>query len=152
MTWDRTLRGLAWVCFGLMWVALAIFIVHHPSDAPTDVVMLPVFAFLALLFAFIILLVISTIGSLIVAWRESRFVRKYGTLVPAVIRDLTDTGIRINNQQMLEIALTVSPPYEPAFRATVRKVIPYSSIPQVQPGSQLQVWHIPGTTLVAMQE
>ncbi len=152
MMWDRMLRGLAWVCFGLMWVALAIFILHHPSDTTTDKVMLPVFAFLALLFAFLILLVISTIGPLIIAWRESRFVRKYGTLVPAVIRDLTDTGIRINNQQMLEIALTVHPPYEPMFSATVRKVIPYSSIPQVQPGTQLQIWHIPGTTLVAMPE
>jgi hypothetical protein len=151
MTWDKTMRMVAWACFGLMWIALAIFIIHHPRE-PTFWDMIPVFAFLALLFLFIILLVISTLWPLIVAWRESRFVRKYGTLVPAVIRELTDTGIRINNQQMLEIALTVSPPYEPAFRATVRKVIPYASIPQVQSGSQLQVWHIPGTTRVAMQE
>ncbi|MFA5269095.1 MAG: hypothetical protein WC379_14095 [Methanoregula sp.] len=151
MTWDKKVRAVAWACFGLMWISLAIFIIRHPQE-PTFEDMFPVFAFLALLFVFIILLVISTIGPLIVAWRESRFVRKYGTLVPAVVRDLSDTGIRINNQQMLEIALTVSPPYEPAFRATVRKVIPYSSIPQVQPGSQLQVWHIPGTTRVAMPE
>jgi hypothetical protein len=146
------MRKVAWVCFGLMWVALVIFIVRHPQDAPADTVMLPVFAFLVLLIAFIILLGISTIGPLIIAWRESRFVRQQGTLVPAVIRDLTDTGIRINNQQMLEIALTVHPPYEPMFSATVRKVIPYSSIPQVQPGTQLQIWHIPGTTLVALPE
>ena len=151
MTWDKTVRMVAWACFGLMWIALAIFIIHHPPE-PAFEDMYPVFAFLALLFAFIILLVISSIGPLVIAWRESRFVRKYGTLVPAVVRDLSDTGIRINNQQMLEIVLTVSPPYEPAFRATVRKVIPYSSIPQVQPGSQLQVWHIPGTTQVAIQE
>ena len=109
MTWDKTVRMVAWACFGLMWIALAIFIIRHPQE-PTFEDMFPVFAFLALLFAFIILLVISTIGPLIVAWRESRFVRKYGTLVPAVIRDLSDTGIRINNQQMLEIALTVSSP------------------------------------------
>lgn len=151
MTWDKIVRMVAWACFALMWIALAIFIIHHPQE-PTFEDMIPVFAFLAFLFVFIILLVISYLGPLIVAWRESRFVRKYGTLVPAVISDLTDTGIRINNQQMLEIALTVSPPYEPTFGATVRKVIPYASIPQVQPGSQLQVWHIPGTTLVAMQE
>jgi len=151
MTWDTTMRKVAWACFGLMWVALAIFIIRHPRD-PTPEDMYPVFAFLTLLIAFIILLGISTIGPLIIAWRESRFVRQQGTLVPAVIRDLTDTGIRINNQQMLEIALTVHPPYEPMFSATVRKVIPYSSIPQVQPGTQLQIWHIPGTTLVALPE
>jgi hypothetical protein len=145
------MRKVAWACFGLMWVALAIFIIRHPRD-PAIEDMYPVLAFLTLLIAFIILLGISAIGPLITAWRESRFVRQQGTLVPAVIRDLTDTGIRINNQQMLEIALTVHPPYEPMFSAKVRKVIPYSSIPQVQPGTQLQVWHIPGTTLVAMPE
>lgn len=151
MTWDKTVRMVAWACFGLMWIALAIFIIRHPLE-PTFEDMYPVFAFLSLLFVFIILLVISTIGPLIVAWRESRFVRKNGTLVPAVVRDLFDTGIRINNQQMLEIALTVSPPYEPAFRATVRKVTPYSSIPQVQPGAKLDVYYIPGTTRVAIPE
>ena len=151
MTWDKSVRKVAWACFAAMWIALAVFIIRHPRN-PAFEDMIPVIIFLALLFAFIILLVLSSIGPLVVAWRESRFVRRYGTLVPAVIRELTDTGIRINNQQMLEIALTVSPPYEPAFRATVRKVIPYASIPQVQPGSQLQVWHIPGTTRVAMQE
>lgn len=151
MTWDKKVRVVAWIFFALMWISLAVFIINHPQE-PTFEDMIPIFAFLAFLFVFIILLVISTIGPLILAWRESRFVRKYGTPVPAVIRDVTDTGIRINNQQMLEIALTVSPPYEPAFSATARKVIPYASIPQVQPGLQLQVWHIPGTTLVAMQE
>lgn len=152
MTWDRTVRKMAWASFGLMWIALAIFILCHPPDAPADTVMLPVFAFLALLCTFIILLVISATGPLIVTWRESRLVRKQGTLVPAVITGVADTGIRINNQQVFEITLMVRPPYEAAFGAAVRKVIPYSSIPQVQPGAKLNVWHIPGTTRVAMPE
>jgi hypothetical protein len=152
MTWDRTVRLVAWVCFGLMWIALAVFILHHPAGAPADQVMLPVFAFLGLLAAFIILFLISFLGPFAVSWRESRFVRKYGTLVPAVTRDLTDTGIYLNHQPVLDIALEVYPPGGPAFEATVRRRIPYSSIPQLQPGSELQVWYIPGTTRVAMQE
>ena len=144
------MRKAAWVCFGLMWIAVAIFIFHHPADAPAEEVMFPVFAFLAFLFTFLILMFASSIGPLIVSWRESRIVRMQGMLVPAVIRDIADTGIRINNQQVFEIAFTVHPPYEPAFNATVRDVIPYSSIPQVQPGQQLQVYYIPGTTRVAM--
>jgi hypothetical protein len=152
MTWDRTVRNVAWVCFGLMWIALAVFVLHHPTDAPADEVMLPVFAFLSLLFTFILLLVISTIGPLLISWRESNLVQKQGTLVPAVIRNIADTGIRINNQQVLEIAIMVHPPHEAAFGATVRRIIPYSSIPQVQPGSQIEVYYIPGTTRVAMPE
>lgn len=109
-------------------------------------------AFLALLFVFIILLVVSVVGPLFVSRRESRLVRQQGTLVPAVITHVADTGIYINRQPMLEIAITVRPPHEATFEATVRKIIPFSSIPQVQPGAPLQVWYIPGTTRVAMQE
>jgi hypothetical protein len=44
----------------------------------------------------------------------------------------------------------VNPPYDAAFEATVRQVIPFSAIPQVQPGTKLEVCYIPGTTRVAM--
>jgi hypothetical protein len=151
MTWDKTLRKVAWACFGLMWIALAIFVIRHPQD-PTIEDMYPVFAFLALLFTFIILLVLSLVGPLFVTYRESRFVREKGTLVPAVIRDVADTGIYINKQPVLEMAITVHPPHEAAFDAKVRHIIPFSSIPQVQPGAELEVYYIPGTTRVAMPE
>jgi hypothetical protein len=151
MTWDKTMRSVAWACFGLMWIALAIFVIRHPQD-PTFEDMYPVFAFLALLFAFIILLVISLVGPLVVTYRENRQVREQGTLVPAVIRGVSDTGIYINKQPVLEMAITVHPPHEPAFDAKVRRIIPFSAIPQVQPGAELDVYYIPGTTRVAMQE
>jgi hypothetical protein len=145
------MRTAAWACFGLMWVALAVFIIRHPQD-PTIEDMYPVFAFLALLFTFIILLVLSLAGPLIIAYRESRVVREKGMLVPAVIRGVADTGIYINKQPVLELAITVHPPHEPAFEAKVRHIIPFSAIPQVQPGAELEVYYIPGTTRVAMPE
>jgi hypothetical protein len=151
MTWDKTMRTVAWACFGLMWVALAIFIIRHPQD-PTLEDMYPVFAFLALLFAFIILLVLSLAGPLIITYRESRVVREKGKLVPAVVQDVADTGIYINKQPVLEMAITVHPPHEAEFEAKVRQVIPFSAIPQVQPGAELEVYYIPGTTRVAMPE
>jgi hypothetical protein len=151
MTWDKTMRKVAWTCFGLMWVALAIFIIRHPQD-PTIEDMYPVFAFLALLFTFIILLVLSLAGPLVLTYRESRVVREKGTLVPAVIREVADTGIYINKQPVLEMAITVHPPHEAKFEAKVRHVIPFSAIPQVQPGAELEVYYIPGTTRVAMPE
>jgi hypothetical protein len=152
MTWDKTMRLVAWACFGLMWIALAVFIFTVSSKEPTDSDMFMMFAFLALLFTFIILLVISLIGPLLVSWREGRIVREQGTLVPAVVTGISDTGIYINSQPVLELAITVHPPHESAFEATVRQVIPFSSIPQVQPGAKLEVYYIPGTTRVAMPE
>jgi hypothetical protein len=142
---------VAWACFGLMWIALAIFVIRHPRN-PAFEDMIPVMVFLVLLFAFIILLVISLFGPLYVTYRESRFVREKGTLVPAVIRDVADTGIYINKQPVLEMTVTVHPPHEAAFDAKVRQIIPFSSIPQVQPGAKLEVYYIPGTTRVAMPE
>ncbi len=151
MTWDKTMRLVAWACFGLMWIALAIFVIRHPRD-PTFEDMIPVIVFLVLLFAFIILLILSFIGPLFIAYRESRLVREQGILVPAVIREVADTGISINKQPVLEMTVTVHPPHEAAFGAKVRQIIPFSAIPQVQPGAKLEVYYIPGTTRVAMPE
>jgi hypothetical protein len=151
MAWDKKMRLVAWACFGLMWIALAIFVIRHPQD-PTFEDMVPVIVFLVLLFTFIILLVLSLVGPLVITWRESRDVREKGTLVPAVIRNVSDTGISINKQPILEMAITVHPPHEAAFDAMVRQIIPFSSIPQVQPGAKLEVYYIPGTTRVAMPE
>jgi hypothetical protein len=152
MAWARNLQIVSWVCFALMWIPLAVFILHDTSRDVTDNDLLTMEAFLALLFGFIILLVISLLGPQLIDWRESRLVRQQGTLVPAVIMGVADTGIYINNQPVLEMAITVHPPHEPAFRATVRTVIPFSAIPQVQPGAELEVYYIPGTTRVAMPE
>lgn len=152
MAWDRNLRIAAWACFFLMWLSLALFIFHDTSKAPEDADMIFIFAFLALLAAFFILLVFSSLAPLVMEWHESRIVRKQGMLVPAVVKDVTDTGISINKQPVLAITLTVRPPYEEAFETTLKKIIPFSSIPQVQPGAQLQVYYIFGTKRVALPE
>jgi hypothetical protein len=152
MKWDKTLRLLAWACFCLMWIPLAIFIVHDTSLPHTDELPATIAAFIVLLFMYVILLPVSFLGPLAVGWFESRCVRRQGILVPATIRDLADTGIYINSQPVLEIRLSVQPPHEAAFDATVQKTIPFSAIPQVQPGSQVDVYYIPGTTRVALPE
>jgi len=145
------MRTVAWAFFALMWIPFAIFMFTVSSREPADSDMLMIFVFLALLFTSIILLVISLIGPLLISWREGRIIRAQGTLVPAEITGVSDTGIYINSQPLLELAVRVHPPHEGAFDATVRRVIPFSAIPQVQPGSRLEVYYIPGTTRVAMQ-
>jgi hypothetical protein len=152
MAWARNLQIVAWACFALMWIPLAVFIFHDTSGDVTDNDLLTMEAFPALLFTFLILLVISLLGPQLIDWRESRLVRQQGTLAPAVIIGVADTGISINNQPVLEMAIRVHPPYEAKFEAKVRQVIPLSAIPQVQPGAEMEVWYIPGTTRVAMPE
>lgn len=152
MTWKKILEKLACACFVLMWIPLAVFILHDSSKDVTDSDLNWMIAFLVLLFSCVILITVSTLAPQIANWRETRAVRRQGTLVPAVIRSIADTGIYINSQPVLELAITVHPPHEPAFEATVREVIPFSAIPQVQPGQPLQVFYIPGTTRVAMPE
>jgi hypothetical protein len=152
MTWDKKARLAAWACFVLMWVALAGFIIAIAGEKPSEDAVLLIVVFLALLAAFVILLMVSCLGPLLVSWRESRIVRAEGTVVPAVITGVSDTGIYINSQPVLELAITVHPPHEPAFNAVLRKTIPFSSIPQVQPGAEIDVYYIPGTTRVAMPE
>jgi formate hydrogenlyase subunit 3/multisubunit Na+/H+ antiporter MnhD subunit len=151
MEWDRKLRLAAWACFALMWASLGIFIIHHPQD-PSFEDMIPVIAFLVLLFAFVILLVLSFFLPLFIASREDKAVRDKGTLVPAVVTAVADTGMYINKQPVLEMAIMVHPPHEAAFNATVRRIIPFSAITQVQPGAKLEVYYIPGTTRVALPE
>jgi membrane protease YdiL (CAAX protease family) len=148
MAWDRTLRIVVWAFFCLMWIPLGKTIITPGIDEDSDGILM--FLFLACLFLFIILLVTSYFGPVFFGWRESRIVREQGTLVPAVIKSTADTGMYINSQPVLEIVLSVHPSYQAAFEATVREVIPFSAIPQVQPGTKLEVCYIPGTTRVAM--
>jgi hypothetical protein len=152
MTWDKKARFAAWACFVLMWIALIAFVIVVSGEKPDESAFLLISAFLALLAAFVTLLMVSCLGPLLVSWRESRIVRAGGTVVPAVITGVSDTGIYINSQPVLELAIMVHPPHEPAFTAVLRKTIPFSSIPQVQPGAELDVYYIPGTTRVAMPE
>jgi hypothetical protein len=152
MTGDKKLRMVAWACFILMWIPLAVFILHVSSGAATESDGIWMLAFFALLFTFVILLTVSCFGPLATGWRESRIVRQQGTLVPAEIMSVADTGIYINRQPMLEFMLLVHPPHEAAFEAMIREVVPLSAIPQVQPGSRLQVYYIPGTTRIAFPE
>jgi hypothetical protein len=80
-----------------MCIAPGIFILRYPRDT-TFGDTIPVIAFIVLLFAFIILLVISGPGPLYVTYRERQFVREKGTLPPGVIREVSDTGIYMNGQ------------------------------------------------------
>lgn len=151
MGWERPARILAWACFCLMWIPLGMVIGYDStggtSAAFDDILM---YAFLALLFLFIFLLSASVFGPLLLGMRESDEVRKNGTLVPAKVLKVSDTGIFVNEQPVLEIVLQVRPPYENRFEATIREIIPFSSIPQIQPGSRLEVYYLPGTTRVAL--
>ncbi|OPY36771.1 MAG: hypothetical protein A4E34_00170 [Methanoregula sp. PtaU1.Bin006] len=153
MAWEERARILAWACFCLMWIPLAKIIWDGVSDNMSDITDgFMMILFLGFLVAFIILLMASTFGPLLLGMREGTIVRKNGKLVPATILRISDTGLSVNQQPVLEIVLEVRPPYENRFEATTREIIPFSAIPQVQPGIKLEVYYLPGTTRVAMPE
>lgn len=151
MTWGRKGWILAWVSFCLMWIPIGVLIwydVNGGSDNGFENLLIG--AFLGLLVLFLLLLFGSIFGPLIAGMRENERIRATGTLASATVIAVADTAMYINHQPVLAITLSVRPPLEPAFETTVREVIPLSRIPQVQPGAQLQVYYLSGTTRVAL--
>lgn len=149
MTWDSTMRRVALVCFCLMWIPFLFFFLRL-SWQPMVFDMTPLVLFFILLAVFVILFIASFFAPLVAGFVSDREIRAKGTGVPAVIRQISDTGIFINNVPVLEIVLLVQPPHEPAFEATIRKVIPFSSLAMMVPGARLEVLYIPGTNRVAL--
>lgn len=135
MAWDERLRVIAWACFCLMWIPLAKIIWDGISGNISDITDgLMMALFLGLLVAIVILRMASTFGPLLPGMQKSREVRKNGMRAQAKILKVSDTGMYLNEQPVLEIVLEVRPPYENRFEATVLEIIPFPAIPQVQAG------------------
>ncbi|NMB78040.1 MAG: hypothetical protein GYA23_02965 [Methanomicrobiales archaeon] len=152
MAWDRILRVAAWICFALMWIALALFILNDSPATPEESTLGFILAFPFLLTLFLVLLFLSYTGPLVAAWYDARLVRRQGMLVPAEIKSLDDTGISVNRQPVVDVTLTVRPPYEEAFEATIRMRMRFSVRPDFRPGTKLQVFYIFGTHRIALPE
>lgn len=74
--------------------------------------------------------------------RNRRLLRT-GEQAAAVIVELRDTGVTVNQQPQVELVLDVLPPNRPPFRATTRTLISRLQTSQVQPGMQVLVKYNP---------
>ena len=147
MVWEERLRRISWVFFIVMWIPLGVVVYSAVTEAEDP----PVEA-LAAVFLFVILFAVLQIGSLGIGWLEKEKIRKKGIPAKATILSVSETGTMVNNQPLLKIGLEVQPPYDSRFVATVEYIVPYSFLPQVQPGNTLQVFYLEDTKEVAIAD
>ena len=148
MVWDTRVRYAAWICFGLFFVSIALIIYDSLTGKDPASEDFLTYSFVILINLFIVLM----FASYGIGWLEKRSIRKKGTLAPATVLGVSDTGVYINSQPVFKFELDVHPPYDEPFHATAEYRVPFSGIPQVQPGAQLQVYYIPGTKEVVIAE
>jgi hypothetical protein len=147
MVWEQRVRRISWIFFFLMWIPL-VFVIYA---AVTETEEPPVEA-LVLFFGLMVLFAILLIGSFGIGSLEKDRIRRSGIPAKATVLTVSDTGTMVNNQPLLRIGLEVQPPYDSRFVATVEYVVPYSFLPQVQPGNTLQVFYLEDTKEVAIAD
>jgi len=147
MAWEQRVRRISWIVFLLMWVPLAgvVWSAITESEEP------PILA-IAAIFLSVILFAVFQVGSFGIGWLEKEKTRKKGIPAKASVLSVSDTGTMVNNQPLLRIGLEVQPPYDSRFTATVEYIVPYSFLPQVQPGNTLQVFYLEDTKDVAIAD
>jgi hypothetical protein len=147
MIWEQRVRRISWVFFIVMWIPLGVVVYSAVTEAEDP----PVEA-LAAVFLFVILFAVLQVGSFGIGGLEKEKIRKKGIPAKATVSSVSDTGTMVNNQPLLRIGLEVQPPYDSRFTATVEYVVPYSFLPQVQPGNKLQVFYLEDTKEVAIAD
>lgn len=147
MVWEQRVRRTSWIFFILMWIPLA-GVVWSAITGSEE----PPFPAIAALFLSVILFAVFQAGSFGIGWLEKEKIRKKGIPAKATVLTVSDTGTMVNNQPLLRIGLEVQPPYDSRFVATVEYIVPYSFLPQVQPGNTLQVFYREDTKDVAIAD
>ena len=147
MALEQRVRWISWVFFVLMWIPLGVVVYSAVTESEE-----PPFLAIAALFLFVILFAVFQAGSFGIGWLEKEKIRKKGIPAKATVLTLSDTGTMVNNQPLMKIGLEVQPPYNSRFTATVEYIVPYSFLPQVQPGNTLQVFYLEDTKDVAIAD
>ena len=85
-------------------------------------------------------LVLLAVGGVMVRGARRRaHVLATGIAGTALITSVRQTSVRVNDQPVIAITLTVRVPGRPEYPVTVRQVIPFIRLPQIQPGRTLAV-------------
>jgi hypothetical protein len=76
---------------------------------------------------------------------DARALQKTGEHAEAVVIQIWDTGITVNNDPVIGLLVEVHPPDRPAYQAKIPKsLVSRVHIPQFQPGSRVAVRIDPG--------
>lgn len=145
MTWEKRIRLIAWGCFILMLIPLGVVIGAAVTDAdepPVPAIIL--FCMLCILFAFFVVVSFGFHSP------EPGMILEKGVPVKATIISVSDTGTLVNNRPLLRIELNVHLPSRSMYVKTVVDVIPFSLLPQLQPGNTISVLYRADTGEVSL--
>ena len=150
----RTLRRAGWLAFTMMWIPFGLLMVammklpsgsyawaELPEAVRASILGVAGFGAMAMLLLF---------GSLVVGWRQSRYVLAHGLPATAIIRSVSDTGATVNENPVVRLTLEVQPPSGRSFEASVEKLVSRLQVHQLAPGAQVAVKYDPGTQRVAL--
>lgn len=147
MVWERRMRRFAWVLFAVMWLPLAFVIWSAVTDAEE-----PPFRAMILFFVLMVLFMVLLFGSFAVGSYEKKRIRISGTEAKATILSVSETGMRLNDQPIVRIALEVQPPYDSRFVATAEYVLSYGDLSGLEEGRQVRVYYREDTREVALAD
>ncbi len=145
MTWEKRVRLIAWGCFILMWIPFSVMIgaaVTDVDEPPVPAIIL--FCVLCILFAFFLVV------SFVLRSPEAVMIPEKRIPAKATIISVVDTGTLVNNRPLLKIELDVHLPSRSGYVTTVVDVIPFSLLPQLQPGNTISVLYTADTGEVTL--
>ena len=150
------LRKLGWIAFGLMWVPFAgIFIgmIGMPEGSYSWAELPPITRYSLIATGVLFLTtMLSFPGGLVVSYLGNRRVRAEGRRAEAEVLELYETGITINEHPVVGFKLRVFPLSGPPFEAQTEQKVPRLQVPQIQPGTRIQVRYDPDSKRVAILE
>lgn len=73
-------------------------------------------------------------------------IRAVGLPAPAVVVQIWDTGVTVNDDPVVGFLLAVQPAGAPAFEARTKALVSRLDVPRVQPGALLRVMYDPKDT------
>lgn len=165
------MRRYGWLAFGLMWIPFTCIFAGMASEfgyigrnmaevvdgffpglmtAGGDDLSLFSMVSMVVMFGMMFVAMGLLIGSSVVAGLGNRRLLKSGKPAQAKIVSANQTGTYINDNPEVHFVLEVQPEGERPFSAEAQRVVPQIEIPQLQPGSLVNVRYDPRTLEVAI--
>jgi hypothetical protein len=150
----KQLRRWGWISFSIMWLpftTLMVAMMGMPSGEYAWAE-LPLLARASLLIGgfFTLTSTILLVGAPIAGAVINQRIISSGRLATAKILSIADTGTTINRDPLVLFLLEVQAVDRPAFQAETEKLVSRLEIPQIQPGSLVEVKYDPESLAVAI--
>jgi hypothetical protein len=150
----RIFRRLGWILFGLMWIPfIGVFVgmIGFPGGSYSweelPQLMRVSLIGTGILFCSSMLILFGTIP---LAWLGNRRVLRGGQRGEAVILDIWDTGMTINESPVVGFHLEVQPLSGSPFEAKTERLISRLQVHEFQPGARVPVRYNPRSKKVAL--